>query len=100
MCVVEEVAEASAPQRFPSTRNPVPQSRINFVPSGATNPRHGVFPPYPHVAGSTVGVEPRTPQKLNLAIGLLICLWAVLDDPDLGSASLPALPLCDGGRRG
>jgi len=31
-----------------------------------------VFPPKRHVAGSTVGVEPRTPQKLSLAMGLVI----------------------------
>jgi hypothetical protein len=36
--------------------------------------RHGVFPPNRHVAGSTVGVEPRTPQKLSLAIGPVISL--------------------------
>src|SRR5271167_1434249 len=59
-------------QRLPSIRNPVPQSRINCVPSGAVSSRQGVFPPYRHVAGSTVGVEPRTPQKLSLAMGLLI----------------------------
>jgi len=31
-----------------------------------------VFPPYRQVAGSTVGVEPRTPQKLNFAMGIFI----------------------------
>ncbi len=42
------------------------------MPSGAISSRQGVFPPYRHVAGSTVGVEPRTPQNDSLAIGLLI----------------------------
>src|SRR4029077_6019560 len=60
--------------RVPSDRNPVPQSRMNCVPSGATSSRHGVFPPYRHVAGSTVGVEPRTPQKLSLLTGTDIFL--------------------------
>src|SRR5260370_3979317 len=57
-------------------RSPVPQSRMNCVPSGAISSRQGVFPPYRHVAGSTVGVDPRTPQKLNLAIGTVIALSA------------------------
>src|SRR5271170_4504524 len=63
---------SAAPHRLPSVRKPVPQSRINCVPSGAINSRHGVLPPYRQVAGSTVGVEPRTPQKLSLAIGEVI----------------------------
>jgi len=42
------------------------------VPSGATKSRQGVLPPNRQVAGSTVGVEPRTPQKLSLAIGVVI----------------------------
>src|SRR5258708_31049758 len=57
-------------------RSPVPQSRMNCVPSGAISSRQGVFPPYRHVAGSTVGVDPRTPQKLNLAMGTVIALSA------------------------
>src|SRR5271167_4689641 len=61
-------------QRFPSIRNPVPQSRMNCVPSGATKSRQGVFPPKRQVVGSTVGVEPRTPQKVNLATGELISI--------------------------
>src|SRR5262249_990982 len=51
---------------------------MNCVPSGVTNSRQGVFPPYLQVAGSTVGVEPRTPQKLNLAMGTVISLVAYL----------------------
>lgn len=47
---------------------------MNCVPSGAVNSRQGVFPPYRQVAGSTVGVDPRTPQKLNLAMGTVIFL--------------------------
>ena len=35
-----------------------------------------MFPPKRQVAGSTVGVEPRTPQKLSLAIGLVISVGA------------------------
>ena len=31
-----------------------------------------MLPPKRQVAGSTVGVEPRTPQKLNLATGVVI----------------------------
>src|ERR1700687_4576475 len=73
--------EFSAPQRLPNMRKPVPQSRMNWVPSGASRSRHGVFPPKRHVAGSTVGVEPRTPQKLNLAMGVLISVVAAADDP-------------------
>src|ERR1700720_2189340 len=104
MWVVEEVAEPSAPQRFPSTRSPVPQSRMNFVPSGAASSRQGVLPPYRHVAGSTVGVEPRTPQKLNLAIGLLICPCAVPGCPSNGQSypcpSEPCVSFCDSGSHG
>ena len=33
-----------------------------------------MLPPKRQVAGSTVGVEPRTPQKVNLAIGELIAV--------------------------
>ena len=50
---------------------------MNCVPSGAVNSRHGVFPPYRHVVGSTVGVDPRTPQKLNFAIGTAMTLNAI-----------------------
>lgn len=74
MCVSGFRPESGTLHRDPNDRNPVPQSRINCVPSGATNSRHGVFPPYRHVAGSTVGVEPRTPQKLNLLTGTDIFL--------------------------
>jgi hypothetical protein len=49
---------------------------MNCVPSGAANSRQGVFPPYRHVAGSTVGVDPRTPQKLSFRIGTVITLNA------------------------
>jgi hypothetical protein len=49
---------------------------MNCVPSGAASSRQGVFPPYLHVAGSTVGVDPRTPQKLNFATGAVIFLNA------------------------
>src|SRR4029077_267895 len=72
MCVPGAFPPFGAAQRLPSMRNPVPQSRMNCVPSGAISSRQGVFPPYRHVAGSTVGVEPRTPQNDSLAIGLLI----------------------------
>src|SRR5208282_179660 len=64
------------PHRLPSMRRPVPQSKINCVPSGAVNSRHGVFPPYRQVAGSTVGVDPRTPQKLSFAMGAVMSLSA------------------------
>src|ERR1700688_4648400 len=63
-----------APQRLPSMRSPVPQSRMICNPAGFTSGRQGVFPPYRHVPGSTVGVDPRTPQKLNLAMASLIYL--------------------------
>src|ERR1700676_354228 len=72
MCVPFVPPPSGTAQRLPSMRNPVPQSRMNCVPSGATNSRHGVSPPYRQVAGSTVGVEPRTPQKLSLAMGTVI----------------------------
>jgi len=50
---------------------------MNCVPSGALTSTQGVFPPKRHVAGSTVGVEPRTPQKLNFAIGTVIASSAL-----------------------
>ena len=53
-------------------RSPVPQSRMNCVPSGASSSRQGVLPPYRHVAGSTVGVDPRTPQKFSFVTGAAI----------------------------
>src|SRR5713226_10584991 len=68
MCVSGVFPPFGAAQRLPSMRSPVPQSIMNCVPSGAISSRHGVFPPYRHVAGSTVGVDPRTPQKLNLVM--------------------------------
>src|SRR5262249_10227162 len=74
MCVPFERPASGTFHRLPSIRNPVPQSRMNCVPSGATSSRQGVFPPYLQVAGSTVGVEPRTPQKLSLAMGTVISL--------------------------
>src|SRR5215831_10166327 len=74
MCVSGFRPESGTIHRDPSDRKPVPQSKMNCVPSGATSSRHGVFPPYRHVAGSTVGVEPRTPQKLNLLTGTDIFL--------------------------
>src|SRR5713101_8327931 len=77
MCVSGLRPAFGADQRLPSVRRPVPQSKMNCVPSGAINSRHGVFPPYRHVAGSTVGVEPRTPQKLSLATGAVIFLSAL-----------------------
>src|SRR5215813_7630991 len=71
MCV-SGCFEVGGDQRPPSIRSPVPQSRMNCVPSGAVRSRQGVFPPYRQVAGSTVGVEPRTPQKLSFVTGSLI----------------------------
>jgi hypothetical protein len=76
MCVPAPFAALGTAQRFPSMRSPVPQSSMNCVPSGAANSRQGVFPPYRHVAGSTVGVDPRTPQKLSFRIGTVITLNA------------------------
>src|SRR5215470_19365432 len=74
MCVPLARPPSGTLHRLPSIRRPVPQSRMNCVPSGVTNSRQGVFPPYLQVAGSTVGVEPRTPQKLSLAMGTVISL--------------------------
>src|SRR6266851_8577370 len=54
-----------ASQWRPSMRSPVPQSRIRRDPSGVVSSTQAVFPPYRHVARSTVGVEPRTPQNLS-----------------------------------
>src|SRR6266436_1033102 len=77
MCVSGVFPPFGAAQRLPSVRSPVPQSRMICVPSGAISSRQGVFPPERHVAGSTVGVDPRTPQKLNLAMGTVIALSAI-----------------------
>ena len=76
MCVPGPFAALGTAQRFHSMRSPVPQSSMNCVPSGAASSRQGVFPPYRQVAGSTVGVDPRTPQKLNFAIGTVMTLSA------------------------
>src|SRR6266481_2791405 len=76
MCVPGALPPFGAAHLLPSMRSPVPQSRMICVPSGAISSRQGVFPPYRHVAGSTVGVDPRTPQKLNLAMGTVIALSA------------------------
>jgi hypothetical protein len=51
------------------------------------NSRQGVFPPYRQVAGSTVGVEPRTPQKLNFAAGAV--MFSVLAGSRKNSAAAP-----------
>src|SRR6266436_6114677 len=85
MCVPGALPPFGAAHLLPSMRSPVPQSRMICVPSGAISSRQGVFPPYRHVAGSTVGVDPRTPQKLNLAMGTVI--------------ALRAKPLCEGSLR-
>src|SRR6266436_4893092 len=76
MCVPGALLPFGAAHLLPSMRSPVPQSRMICVPSGAISSRQGVFPPYRHVAGSTVGFDPPTPQKLNLAIGTVIALRA------------------------
>src|SRR6266478_5000471 len=85
MCVPGALPTFGAAHLLPSMRSPVPQSRMICVPSGAISSRQGVFPPYRHVAGSTVGVDPRTPQKLSLAMGTVI--------------ALRAKPLCEGSLR-
>src|SRR5215472_8073789 len=74
MCVPLALPPSGMLHLLPNIRSPVPQSRMNCVPSGVTSSRQGVFPPYLQVAGSTVGVEPRTPQKLSLAMGTVISL--------------------------
>src|ERR1700683_1734486 len=52
---------------LPSTRSPVPQSTMKRAPRGVVSSSQAVLPPYRQVAGSAVGVEPRTPQKRILA---------------------------------
>src|SRR6202030_4091710 len=74
MCVSRAFCPLGAAQRLPNIRSPVPQSKIICSPSGVISSRQGEFPPYRHVPGSTVGVDPRTPQKLNLAMASLIYL--------------------------
>src|SRR5260370_36556040 len=49
---------------------------MTCVPAGEISSGRGVSPPYRHVAGSTVGVDPPTPEKLNLAMGTVIALSA------------------------
>jgi len=55
-------------------RNPVPQSSMNCVPSGAMSSTTDVFPPNRHVDESTEGFDPRTHQNLILAKGPVISL--------------------------
>jgi hypothetical protein len=59
------------------------------VPSGAMSSRQGVLPPYRQVAGSTVGVEPRTPQKLSLVTGLPADLFSepLIEVPEIAPAA-------------
>ena len=41
-----------------------------LLPFGVSSSRQAVLPPYRHVALSTVGVDPRTPQNRSVAPGV------------------------------
>src|SRR5213593_2922744 len=47
----------------PSSRAPVPQSRMITVPSEARTSTQDVFPPYRAVFGPGAAIDPRVPQK-------------------------------------
>src|SRR6266851_10091030 len=47
----------------PSSRRPVPASRIMSHPLVVRTSTHGVLPPYRTVVGPGLGIEPRVPQN-------------------------------------
>ena len=49
----------------PSSRIPVPASRMMSQPSPVRSSTQGVLPPYRTVEGPGVGIEPRVPQKVR-----------------------------------
>src|SRR5262245_43806314 len=62
----------------PSSRAPVPQSRMITVPSEALTSTQEVFPPYRAVFGPGAAIDPRVPQKRTCMADILI----IPCDPD------------------
>ena len=56
-----------------------------LLPVGVVSSKQAVFPPYLHVALSTVGVDPRTPQNRSVAPGVNAIL---VDGLASGSAAM------------
>src|SRR4029078_7233317 len=52
----------------PSSRIPVPASRMISQPSSVRSSTQGVFPPYRTVLGPGLGMEPRVPQKVSVRL--------------------------------
>src|SRR3954469_12789553 len=52
----------------PSSRMPVPASRMMSQPSPVRSSTQGVFPPYRTVEGPGVGMDPRVPQKVSVRL--------------------------------
>src|SRR5215207_6844388 len=73
----------------PSSRMPVPASRMISQPSAVRSSMHGVLPPYRTVACPGVGTEPRVPQKVSVR------LIALRSHANLGPL-LQRIPVGDG----
>src|SRR4051812_30288738 len=52
----------------PSSRIPVPASRMMSQPSSVRSSTQGVFPPYRTVLGPGLGMDPRVPQKVSVRL--------------------------------
>ena len=89
------VARASA---RPSSRMPVPASRMISQPSSVRSSTQGVLPPYRTVSGPGLGMEPRVPQKVSVR---LIGPWRVTFESARASPARRGWPRrCGGARRG
>src|SRR4051812_45710508 len=58
----------SASKERPSSRMPVPASRMISQPSPVRSSTHGVLPPYRTVEGPGEGMDPRVPQKVSVRL--------------------------------
>src|SRR5689334_12196978 len=52
----------------PSSRMPVPASRMISHPSSVRSSTQGVLPPYRTVLGPGLGMDPRVPQKVSVRL--------------------------------
>src|SRR5690349_25122739 len=73
----------------PSSRIPVPASRMMSQPSPVRSSTQGVLPPYRTVEGPGVGIDPRVPQKVRVR------LIGLRSHSDLGPL-LQRVPVRDG----
>src|SRR6478672_2333877 len=78
----------------PSSRMPVPASRMISQSSSVRSSTQGVFPPYRTVLGPGLGMEPRVPQKVSVRLigpGSHANLRALLQRVTVGHRNAAAL---------